>query len=143
MVEIGLDKVVQCQKALGHSEITPADTKFLTAFINVMRLLVVAMKLIEGETQCYIGQLIPTIMGLKRKLEIASDISMKPLTSALLNGIQNRFQLTLNCDEYRIATMLHPKFKLAFLQDEHERMQGKQLMLTYVQQVQQEVAQDQ
>lgn len=140
VVDVGLDKVVECQKALGHSEMTLADMKFLTAFINVMRPLVVAMKLIEGESQCYIGQLIPTIMGLKRKLEMVSDdVSMKPLTTALLNGIQNRFQVTLNSLEYRSATMLHPKFKLAFLQYEQAWMQGRQMLLTYVQQVEQEV----
>jgi hypothetical protein len=140
VVEIGLDKVVECQKALGHSEMTVGDMKFLTSFINVMRPLVVAMKLIEGESQCYMGQLIPTIMGLKRKLEIVSDDVLRPLTTALLSGIQKRFQSTLDNEEYRIATMLHPKFKLAFLQDEQARMQGRQLLLTYVQQVQREVA---
>ena len=48
VVEVGLEKVVECQKALGHTEITVADMKFFTSFINVMRPLVVAMKLIEG-----------------------------------------------------------------------------------------------
>jgi len=32
-----------------------ADMKFLTPFINVMRPLVVAMKLMEGENPCYIS----------------------------------------------------------------------------------------
>ena len=141
VVEVGLDKVVECQKALGHSEMAAADMKFLTSFVNVMRPMVVAMKLIEGESHCYIGQLIPTIMGLQRQLEVVSqDVAMKPLTSALLNGIRNRFQVTLNSEECRIATMLHPKFKLAFLQDEQERMQCRQMLLTYVQNVQREVA---
>ncbi len=140
VVEVGLNKVIECQKALGQSEMTPADMKFLVAFLNVMRPLVVAMKLIEGENHCYIGQLIPTIMGLKRKLESASDVSMKPLTCALLKGIENRFQPIMISDEHRMATILHPKFKLAFLQNEQERMQGRQLLLTYVQQVQREVA---
>ena len=80
-------------------------------------------------------------MGLKRKLEIANDdVSMKPLTTALVTWIQNRFQTILDSDEYRIATMLHPKFKLAFLQDDQARMQGRQLLLTYIQQVQREIA---
>jgi len=141
VVEVGLDKVVECQKALGHSEMAAADMKFLTSFVNVMRPMVVTMKLIEGESHCYIGQLIPTIMGLQRQLEVVSqDVAMKPLTSALLNGIRNRFQVTLNSEECRIATMLHPKFKLAFLQDEQERMQCRQMLLTYVQNVQREVA---
>lgn len=69
VVEVGLDKVVECQKALGHSEMAAADMKFLTSFVNVMTPMVVAMKLIEGESHCYIGQLIPTIMGLQRQLE--------------------------------------------------------------------------
>jgi len=34
---------------------TLADMKFLTSFINVMRPLVVAMELMEGENQCYIS----------------------------------------------------------------------------------------
>jgi len=34
---------------------TLADMKFLTSFINVMRPLVVPMKLIKGENQCYIS----------------------------------------------------------------------------------------
>ena len=65
---------------------------------------------------------------------------MKPLTTALPSGIQSRFQSVLDSDEYRIATMLHPKFKLAFLQDEQVRMQGRQLLLTFIEAVQREVA---
>ena len=81
----------------------------------------------------YTHLVIPTIMGLKRKLEIVSeDVNMRPLTTALLSGIQNRFQSTLDSDECRIATMLHPKFKLAFLRDEQARMQGRQFLLTYI-----------
>ena len=68
VVEIGLDKVVECETALGLSVMTSADMKFLTSFIKVMKPIVSAMKLIEGESHCYVGQLIPTIMGLQRKL---------------------------------------------------------------------------
>ena len=68
VVEIGLDKVVECETALGLSVMTSADMKFLISFIKVMRPIVAAMKLIEGENNCYVGQLIPTIMGLQMKL---------------------------------------------------------------------------
>jgi len=36
VVEIGLDKVVQCQKALGQNVMTPADMRFLQSFTKVM-----------------------------------------------------------------------------------------------------------
>src|SRR5215469_16881743 len=97
--------------------------KFLNSFINVMRPVVFAMKVLEGENNCYIGQLMPTIMGLQHKLELAGnhDASMMPLTTALLTGITKRFQASLESKEYRLATILHPRFKLAFLPDEQAR----------------------
>ena len=141
VVEIGLDKVVECETALGLSVMTSADMKFLISFIKVMRPIVAAMKLIEGENNCYVGQLIPTIMGLQRKLQTAGeDPTMKPLTEALIAGLRRRFDCTLQSEEHQVSTMLHPKFKLAFLPDEQSRMQGRQLLLKYVDQVQREVA---
>ena len=141
MVDIDLDKVVECETALGLSIMTSADMKFLMSFIKVMRPIVAAMKLIDGESHCYVGQLIPTIMGLQRKLQTAGeDPTMKPLTEAQIAGLRKRFDCTLQSEEHQVSTMLHPKFKLAFLPVEQSRMQGRQLLLKYVEQVQREVA---
>jgi hypothetical protein len=41
---------VENQKALRRSEMILSDLKFLTSLISVMRALVVAMKLVEGES---------------------------------------------------------------------------------------------
>jgi hypothetical protein len=45
---------------------------------------------------------------------------MKPLAQALLSGVKARFETVLNSDDYIIPTMLHPKFKLSFLPEEHK-----------------------
>lgn len=120
VVDIGLEKVVECQTQLGQSPMTPADMTFLTAFVKLLKPLVIAMKLLEGETDCYIGQLIPTVMGLEKKFEQCSNLLMKPLAQALLSGVKARFETVLNSDDYIIPTMLHPKFKLSFLPEEHK-----------------------
>jgi len=52
--------------------------------------------------------------------------SMNSLITALQNGIHKRFQSTLESEEHRIATMLHPKFKLAFPADEQAQMHDRQ-----------------
>ena len=112
-----------------------------SSFIKVMRPIVAAIKLSEGESHCYVGQLIPTIMGLQRKLQTAGeDPTKKPLTEALIAGLRKRFDCTLQSEEHQVSTMFHPKFKLAFLPDEQSRVQGRQLLLKYVEQVQREVA---
>jgi len=131
VVEIGFDKVVECQRALGQIPISQADITFLTAFVSVMKPVVNAMKLLEGEKKCYVGHLIPTIMGLEKKLATCSDPIVMPLVNALLKGLNERFGELINSREYKIATMLHPKFKLAFLPD-NERLEHRQLLVSYV-----------
>jgi len=64
--------------------------------------------------------------GLKRKLKITNVVvSMRPLTTAMLIGIQNSFKTTLDSEENCIATMLHPKLKLSFLKDDQTSKQRK------------------
>lgn len=77
-------------------------------------------------------------MGVERKLRCISDLVMKPLVDALLNGLQSRFGEVKNSFEYRMASCLHPKFKLAFLPPD-DRAHYKQLLMSYVQDVDREV----
>jgi hypothetical protein len=138
IVDIGFEKIVNCQTALGLSKMTEGDMRFLNSFLAVMKPIVTAMKVLEGEADCYLSHVIPTIMGVERKLRSNSDIAMKPLTSALLNGLQSRFGEIKDNFEYRMASILHPKFKLAFLPSD-DRTTYKELLLSYVQDVHREI----
>jgi hypothetical protein len=138
IVEIDLEKIVSCQLALGQAKMTEAEMKFLNASLLIMKPVVKATKLLEGESDCYLGMLTPTIMGVQNKLHTHCDPVMKPLVNALKSGLQERFgQVLQNCD-YRIASMLHPKFKLAFLTND-EKIQMKEMLISYVKHVQREV----
>jgi len=71
-----------------------------------------AMDLSQGEGDCYIGHVIPTVTGIQHKLKLLNDKSMTPLINAINNGLQERFHDILISDDYNVATMLIPKFKL-------------------------------
>ena len=69
-----------------------------------MKPIVLAMNLLQGETTSYIGNVIPTIMGVKSKLE-HRDRAVEPLVSALSAGINNRFQAVLSDKEHLVASI--------------------------------------
>jgi hypothetical protein len=138
VIDIGYEKVVDCQKALNLNQMTQADMVFLTSYARVMKPVERAMKLLEGETDCYLGNLIPTIVSLQKKLQLDNDMAMKPLTTALLAGLKNRFETVLNDRDYQMATMLHPKFKLNYFPID-QRVELRQALMSYVLQVQNEL----
>jgi len=131
---------VECLKALGQNVMSHAEMRFLNSFTKVMKPVVIAMRMLEGETDCYMGQLIPTVMGLEKKLQTLSedDVIMRPLTEAILNGLKDRFDQVMKSDEYRTAAMLHPKFKLAFVPEE-EHLHCHEMLLSYLQKVKREI----
>lgn len=139
VVEIGLEKVVESQQKMGLTPMTQNDFKFLESFLAVMKPIIVAMKMLEGETNTYIGQVIPTVMGLERKFKTCTDALVKPLALAMLEGLDLRFGPVKEKREYVLATMLHPKFKLNFIKED-QRLKYREMLEEYVKEINQLVA---
>uniref|UniRef100_H3AL52 BED-type domain-containing protein n=1 Tax=Latimeria chalumnae TaxID=7897 RepID=H3AL52_LATCH len=114
VVNIGLEKVQQCQDALKLERMTEPDM-FLAAYVNVMKHVAKATEVLWGE-QCRLGCVIPTIIGLRKKLEFAKEKQkiVAPLVTALLTGLK-RFDNVLASADYQVATALLPQFKLNYL----------------------------
>jgi len=55
-------------------------------------------------------------MGIQHKLQLLNDKSMTALINAINNGSCECFGDILTSDDYNVATMLIPKFKLNYLQ---------------------------
>ena len=70
-----------------------SDMKFLSSYLAVIKSFVIAMKLLEGEIDCHIGLVIPTIMSLQDKLQKNTDPIMNPLVKALKEELEARFKL--------------------------------------------------
>jgi len=75
---------------------------------------------------------IPTIKGIQHKLQLLNDKSMTPLINAINNGLCEGFGNILTSDDYNVATMLIPKFKLNYLQPS-QRATVKDLLIRAVQ----------
>ena len=138
VVDIGLEKINECQRQLKQALMTEADMSFLTSFLYVKKPIVWAMDFLQKEKDCFMGHLIPAIKGLQIKLSHNNDGIMAPLTSALFDSLSTRFDNILSNQEYNLATMLILKFRLSCVSDE-ERLQRREQLLTYVQNVQREV----
>ena len=139
ILDIGLDKVVECQTAMQLSKMTEADMKFLASYVSIMKPVADTMKLLEGENDCYLGCVIPTIMGVTKKIQSTSDPTVMPLVNALIAGLKSRFDSVLTDQEYITAAILHPRFKLAFLPSADEQVKQRELLIGYVQRVSQEM----
>jgi len=92
------------------------------------------MDLLQGETFTYLAHLIPTITGVKCKLEQSTDKLVKPFVTALYDVIDLRFQAVLSDKQHSIPSTLHPQFKLNSL-PEDARLNMKHMVLAYMQEV--------
>lgn len=83
----------------------------------------IALDVIQGEKQGYLGCLIPTITVAKKML-----INLKsgdrntlrfcgPLVDALLAGIDKRFSTVMEMEECVLAAAFHPKFRLIWMEE--------------------------
>ena len=61
---------------MGQHPFTEDDMKFLDSCVKVMKPVAAAMDLLQGEGDCYIGHVIPTIKGIQHKLRLLNDKSI-------------------------------------------------------------------
>lgn len=130
VVDVGLGKVRECQTKIGLTVMNDAEMSFLMAFVHIFKPIAIAMELFQREQDCFLGHVIPTVIGIQSKLQsMVTDDDSKPLVRALLDGLQSRFNPVFDSDQMHISTMLVPKFKLNYLPPEshHE----KKMLLTH------------
>lgn len=107
------------------------DHHLFLNYFQIMSPVARALDYLQGETDMFIGCLLPVINDLREKLQKFADLSKEdiqrtlpscyPLVLALLKGISQRFASIDTTDELKIATSIHPRFRLKKLRaDEAE-----------------------
>ena len=84
----------------------------------VMAPVAAALDILQGEQQCALGYVLPTISTLKKKLNCADrkyTASVREQRDSLLQGIQKRFGAADK--EFLMAAVTHPRFKLSWIDD--------------------------
>lgn len=137
VVAIGIDNVNKCLQSFSLLPFSEKDFSFLKSYIKVMKPVVVGMDLMQSES-CFIGHLVPTILGINSKLSEHTDRTILPLVNALIAGINKRFGDIVKDNEHLIASALIPQFKLNFLSDEMLKVHVRNRLLLYLQEVEKE-----
>jgi len=96
-----------------------------------MQPLAAALDILQSEPKCLLGYLLPTLVILKTKLiNIQKDLKyVKPLTNALLTGIDKRFGQFFDRNEFIVAAVTLPMFRLRCVDGDQTKTQYKELTL--------------
>ncbi|KAK1905602.1 Zinc finger BED domain containing protein 4 [Dissostichus eleginoides] len=93
------------------------ELAFLNEYAEVLNPLACALDLLQGETKCFLGLVIPTLQTLKKRL---SD--KKPhvrffseVIDTVIKAIDSRFQKWFSSREAKLATASSPQFRLWWL----------------------------
>ena len=108
---------------LGIRRFLETDIEFLKEYCQVYRHFANVLDILQGDTKCFIGVLLPLLSGLTQKLN-EEERKVKicgPLAQALLGGINDRFWGDFSNDRYYVASAIHPRFKTVWINDPLKR----------------------
>jgi len=97
-----------------------------------------ALDILQAETKCFIGYLLPTLVSLRTKL-LAIKPTLKlaaPLLDAVLSGVSERFQGYDTRHDLIIASVTLPQFRLRWLMMMRKKGQARTLLYEQVRFVQ-------
>jgi len=107
------------------------ETEFLKEYCKVMEPLATTLDQLQGDSNCFLGMLLPKLIQLRLKLKRLTESDnlqyCASLASALLTGINNRFHSFLDLDvsdshvpvkHAILAAITHPAYKLKWVTPE-------------------------
>lgn len=119
-------KLSELLAALKIPTISSNERTFLIEYLSFMAPVAIALDRLQGDINCYLGLVLPTLVKLKQMLstlELSSASSQ--VRDILLKKIDERFGHLFKEDSYVLATVTHPRFKLAWLSSNEEKTNCK------------------
>ena len=108
--------------AMNISTFKDFEIKYLHEFVECMKPIADALDHLQGDKNCYMGDLIPTLLRTKDRVNMFSNKQLTyctPLCQSLVKSLHNRFGDYLTLDdrvaEYILASVPHPFFKLRWV----------------------------
>lgn len=109
-----------CEK-LSLKKFKTSDLLFLEEYIKVLEPIAVALDNLQGEKNCFLGMVLPSLYSVKLRLNDINHLThCEPLKTKLLEGLEKRFSSFMNLQnldakDFILATVSHPRFKLNWL----------------------------
>lgn len=108
---------------------TTSDFRYLEEYLKCTKDLAEAIDLLQGESNCHYGYLLPALLHLKRQMLLLKDGSTisicKPIVEATIRALETRFRNFFDVSQAgkaaAIAAASHPLFKLRWLRGLPER----------------------
>ena len=109
-------------KKLNISPLKENETTFLEDYLTVLKPVAMALDRLQGQNTCMYGELAPTLLAIKGKLnaiQFQESSLCKGLLTAVTCGLESRFSKILNAEDQSavLATVSHPFFKMRWLKD--------------------------
>lgn len=125
--DIKINKVCQ---ALQLPVIPPAELQFLKDYCAVVKPVSTAIDILQGDKNCYLGCVLPTIKSLITNVENTPTSVAMPLKTAILEGLHTRFDQYYMLSDFILAAVCHPKFKLYWVDNPADKARYTQMLET-------------
>uniref|UniRef100_T1J466 HAT C-terminal dimerisation domain-containing protein n=1 Tax=Strigamia maritima TaxID=126957 RepID=T1J466_STRMM len=114
------------------------ELDFLDEYLAIMNNIAIALDIMQGEKECFLDMLLPTILTVQNRLRAMQNESEEseddklvycnPLVDALLEGLDKRFGAYFTNSEMIIAAVTLPAFKLSWLDSDEKINLAKSLI---------------
>ncbi|XP_025266661.1 uncharacterized protein LOC112638708 [Camponotus floridanus] len=117
------DKINHCLDYFNLQRLINNDVKFLDEYCQVMEPLARALDILQSDVGMYMGYLLPVLSSLQEKLKNIKNLTdCQSLVIAIQEGLNRRFCTIFEKKELIIASSLHPKFKLNWLNGDKKKL---------------------
>lgn len=95
-----------------------------------MKPVATALDILQGEKNCYLGILLPTLISLRNKVNQVKDQVRyaTPLMKAVLDGIESRFGPWFDDENLMLATVTLPQFRLRWCTNDECKERARNLL---------------
>ena len=112
----GLRKVFQ---HFNMEYFTLSEEQLVKEYVTILYPLTRALDILQAEKNIAIGFLLPTLVVLQKQMEnLQRNSSLqqcKPIISAIIEGVKTRFGHLFDDSDLKLASILHPRFKLTWI----------------------------
>ena len=116
------DNLNTLMQKLNVPKFSKDEIEFCKEYLLVMKPISCALDYIQGDNT-FLGDILPMVIKIRSKIssEEANFKFCNPLSNAVLNGLDKRFQHLFQDKHHILASLTHPKYKTHWIKDQNDK----------------------